>query len=52
MRWGVVGIAWLCLAACTAVKPNSEKPVFGNQLYHYNGWVEYCQRNSSDIDCK
>lgn len=52
MRWGVVGIAWLCLTACTTVKPNSEQPVFGKHIYYYYQWVEYCQRNPSDIDCK
>ena len=45
-------ITWLCLTACTTVKPNSEKPVFGDQVHHYRGWTEYCQRNPLDTDCK
>ena len=52
MRWCLAAITWFCLTACTTVKPNSEKPVFGNQLYHYNGWIDYCQRNPLDTDCK
>lgn len=52
MRWCLAAITWLCLTACTTVKPNSEKPVFGNNIYQYKGWIDYCQRNPLDTDCK
>ena len=55
MQWRMGAIKWLCLAialtACSAQK-NNEKPVFGNKIYHYKGWTDYCQRHSEDIDCK
>ncbi len=52
MRWCLAAITWLCLTACTTVKPNSEQPVFGKHIYYHYQWDEYCQRNPSDPDCK
>lgn len=55
MRWRMVTITGLCLVialtACSTPK-NNEKPVFGNKIYHYYQWDEYCQRHPKDTDCK
>ena len=55
MQWRMGTIKWLCLVialtACSTPK-NNEKPVFGNKIYQYKGWVDYCQRHPKDVDCK
>ena len=38
--------------ACTTVKPNSEQPIFGNKVYQYKGWIQFCLNNPQDVDCK
>ena len=55
MQWRMGAITWLCLvialSACSTPK-NNEKPVFGNKIYQYKGWTDYCQRHHEDVDCK
>lgn len=51
MRWSLGAIAWLCLTACTTVKTNNEKPIFGDHIYKYYQWADYCKRNPLDVDC-
>jgi len=55
MRLSVGAVAWVCLTialtACSTPN-NNEKPVFGNKIYQYKGWTDYCQRHPKDTDCK
>ena len=55
MRWCLAAITWFCLtialSACSTPK-NNEKPILGNKVYQYKGWIDYCQRNTLDTDCK
>ena len=52
MRWCLAAITWLCLTACTTVKPNSEQPILVNIFIIIISGLIIANTNPQDVDCR